>query len=285
MENLDYISFSANNNHYAKAKRGKARENSKKEKKRTDKLSEIERDYMANLSSAEEDFACLGEIELLESLDKLNFNFDELEQADEKQDITKKFRKNKSKIIESESTDKVDYYPVDSFSQFNRDIKLFLKSDDEKFETSPAPPDIRRFIHLLGNLYRLKTFSVGKNVEKRIVLQKTELSGPANNTRQVDKIVEQGNKAIKYSNGEEDHKSRDKSNRKSKKKSNNGNDSAKPADGALVGEKSAPIKDDNVGNKMLQKMGWTPGTGLGRDSSGITSHIPAVVKTKRTGLI
>jgi hypothetical protein len=36
---------------------------------------------------------------------------------------------------------------------------------------------------------------------------------------------------------------------------------------------------------MLQKMGWTPGTGLGRDSTGIINHIPAVVKTKRTGLI
>lgn len=286
MENLDYISFS-DNDHYTKSKLNKARKSSKKGKERIEKLSEIERDYVANLSSTE-DFNCLGEIELLESLDKLNFNFTELEASNDNNNVTRKLRnagKSSKETDSSKLPDEIDLYPVDSFNQLNRDIKLFLKSSDEKFETSPALPDIRRFIHLLGNLYRLKTYSIGKNEEKRIVLEKTDTSGLANNTRQVDKIIEQGNKAIKYSNGDSDRNFRDKSSKKSKNRSGDSNNSSKPCDGALVGEKSAPIKEDNVGNKMLQKMGWTPGTGLGRDSSGITSHIPAVIKTKRTGLI
>lgn len=28
------------------------------------------------------------------------------------------------------------------------------------------------------------------------------------------------------------------------------------------------IKDDNIGNRMLQKMGWHEGQGLGRDNQG-----------------
>lgn len=28
------------------------------------------------------------------------------------------------------------------------------------------------------------------------------------------------------------------------------------------------IKDDNIGNRMLQRMGWQEGQGLGRDNQG-----------------
>lgn len=287
MDEFDY-SYSSKPNRHSKAKEGKGRENSKKEKKKSTRLSSIERDYIENVGSADEEFECLGESELLESLDKLNFVFSEGESIDEQEYLDKSSRKKKKDIFKTENGTFVEpeYYPVDNFSQFNRDIKLFLKDEEEFFETAPAAPEIRRYVHLLGNLYRLKTFTVGKGIEKRIVLQKTEYSGLANNTRQLDKVIEQGNKAVKWCNGDLESRGKGKSGRKGKKGSEiDSNSSTKPADGTIVGARSAPIKEDNVGNQMLQKMGWTPGTGLGRDSTGIVNHIPAVVKTKRTGLI
>ena len=281
---MDAFEDSSKSNRYDKSQKGKFRERSKKEKKKSNRLSSIERDYIENVGSVDEELSCLGEDELLESLDKLNFSLSDSEDIDEKETI-EKIRK-KTNLDSSKIVKDSEYYPVDNFSQFNRDIKLFLKDDnDELFETSPAEPEVRRYIHLLGNLYRLKTYSVGKGHEKRIVLQKTEHSGLANKTHQLEKLIEQGNKAVKWCNGETESLRKGKFGRKTKKESDSRNISAKPVDGTVVGQKSTPINEDNVGNQMLQKMGWTPGTGLGRDSTGIISHIPAIVKTKRTGLI
>ncbi|KAK2862175.1 hypothetical protein Q5P01_001708 [Channa striata] len=44
------------------------------------------------------------------------------------------------------------------------------------------------------------------------------------------------------------------------------------------------ITSENIGNKMLQAMGWQEGKGLGRNQQGITTPISASLRTKGTGL-
>ena len=49
--------------------------------------------------------------------------------------------------------------------------------------------------------------------------------------------------------------------------------------------KSAPkVSDSNIGNKMLQKMGWKDGQGLGKKGQGRTEIIIAEQRTMGSGL-
>ncbi|XP_070577452.1 G patch domain-containing protein 2-like isoform X2 [Ptychodera flava] len=52
----------------------------------------------------------------------------------------------------------------------------------------------------------------------------------------------------------------------------------------LVGEYADPIPESNIGNRMLQGMGWTPGTGLGVDKDGIQEPVRAYMRPKGRGL-
>uniref|UniRef100_A0A3Q3WQ86 G-patch domain-containing protein n=1 Tax=Mola mola TaxID=94237 RepID=A0A3Q3WQ86_MOLML len=56
------------------------------------------------------------------------------------------------------------------------------------------------------------------------------------------------------------------------------------APSGLVGENAPPIPDTNMGSRMLQSMGWSPGMGLGPEGRGITEPIRATQRPKGTGL-
>ncbi|CAH1792394.1 unnamed protein product [Owenia fusiformis] len=51
-----------------------------------------------------------------------------------------------------------------------------------------------------------------------------------------------------------------------------------------VGLNADPIPDTNIGNQMLQNMGWTPGSGLGATGEGITTPVQAYMRPRRQGL-
>ncbi|XP_051042483.1 G patch domain-containing protein 2 isoform X1 [Phodopus roborovskii] len=57
-----------------------------------------------------------------------------------------------------------------------------------------------------------------------------------------------------------------------------------PPAAGIVGENAQPILESNIGNRMLQSMGWTPGSGLGRDGRGISEPVQAVQRPKGLGL-
>ncbi|KAL5009309.1 hypothetical protein ScPMuIL_014890 [Solemya velum] len=51
-----------------------------------------------------------------------------------------------------------------------------------------------------------------------------------------------------------------------------------------AGEESVPIPESNIGNRMLQSMGWSPGMGLGPEGSGIKIPVLPVARIRRQGL-
>lgn len=54
-------------------------------------------------------------------------------------------------------------------------------------------------------------------------------------------------------------------------------------DGDAVGHGAAAIGEDNIGHRLLSKMGWTEGTRIGM-SGGLEAPIVAIVKNSKLGL-
>ena len=54
--------------------------------------------------------------------------------------------------------------------------------------------------------------------------------------------------------------------------------------GTVVGAEASAISTENLGHRMLSKMGWSPGVGLGATGEGITQPIEAIMRAKRRGL-
>ncbi|KAK7502711.1 hypothetical protein BaRGS_00005961 [Batillaria attramentaria] len=52
----------------------------------------------------------------------------------------------------------------------------------------------------------------------------------------------------------------------------------------FVGEDAVPIPESNIGNKMLQTMGWIPGSGLGAEGDGRQDPVVAYRRRGRKGL-
>lgn len=46
---------------------------------------------------------------------------------------------------------------------------------------------------------------------------------------------------------------------------------------------TAPVSADNIGNKLMKRMGWTGGA-LGKTGQGVTEPIPIKIKVSRGGL-
>ncbi|ORZ16945.1 hypothetical protein BCR42DRAFT_413593 [Absidia repens] len=59
---------------------------------------------------------------------------------------------------------------------------------------------------------------------------------------------------------------------------------ARAAHGTVVGLAAAPLASNNVGHKMLAKMGWKEGDALGTNKDGIADPIQAVIRDRRRGL-
>lgn len=61
-------------------------------------------------------------------------------------------------------------------------------------------------------------------------------------------------------------------------------DPTRNKEGAIVGGQAKPLGAENKGRAMMEKMGWSSGTGLGKQMGGILEPITHVVKNTKTGL-
>lgn len=173
-----------------------------------------------------------------------------------------------------------------NFRQLNRDIREFVRHEDvgEQMELDPHPPPIRRFIHELAHIYGLSSRSEGTGVERHCVLVKGESTRLPRDLRRLDKFLERAQKASQYIYRSETAQNKRDPKAGSGKSGRKGRPVARVAPGAVIGAEAAPIEEGNIGNRMLRKLGWSPGQGLGSAKSGRTDPVEAVYKGNRSGL-
>ncbi|KAF9201739.1 hypothetical protein BGZ49_008059 [Haplosporangium sp. Z 27] len=177
---------------------------------------------------------------------------------------------------------------VKSLSEINETIEEFVRhGGSEILQLPPMMTALRRRVHLLSTHYGLRSESVGKGKHRSPVLIRTDRTKLPKSADQVMTILTQSDKEIKKRTVEFNQSQSwgRRSNRRHREEGvPNRTVDVRITNGAVVGATAAPISNENVGHRLLSKMGWTPGDGLGASGGGITNPIEAVMKRTRGGL-
>ncbi|KAF3920712.1 hypothetical protein AA313_de0200879 [Arthrobotrys entomopaga] len=163
--------------------------------------------------------------------------------------------------------------------QVPRRIKEFLMNGTaERLSLPPMPKGDRQQVHVLARQFFMTSKSQGNGNNRFPVLFKTKRTTLFEGNEQAidDLLRNSGNRYSRVGQA----KTRGKAGRLQVSAGNR----IFNADGMIVGTGAAEIGQGNKGYEMLAKMGWTTGTGLGSNRTGILDPIQAIVKNSRTGL-
>lgn len=192
----------------------------------------------------------------------------------------------------------------------NRQIEDFVKDrTTDSLQLPPMPKPLRRKVHLLCNHYSLKSQSVGSGKRRFPILIKTDRTKMPLNPVNVNKLLNQSEKELTLLSAQFQGSRKGSNNNfgnnnnfggkggkkggnggggggfaKGKGKNGGGGGSMAAPHGTVVGASASAISVENLGHRMLSKMGWMPGVGLGASGDGITQPIEAIVRAKNRGL-
>ncbi|KAK4048979.1 squalene synthetase-like protein [Microbotryomycetes sp. JL221] len=176
-------------------------------------------------------------------------------------------------------------------------IREFLTSDltSPSISLPPMSKKSRVAVHLLAEVYGLKSKSVGSGKHRFPVLERTSRStvfgvderkvraiiGTARGEREAGSW--QAGRATGKMGGLWAALSGD--GKKGKRGGGGGGSGgAKHSEGAVVGQGADRLGEDNIGFALLKRMGWTEGQKIGMGQGGLAEPIPARIKTSKSGL-
>ena len=181
---------------------------------------------------------------------------------------------------------KAKYKEGITVDEVKAEIKTFLISGHESLPLPPMDKGDRYQVHIIANVFNLKSKSVGSGLGRSPVLYKTSrtefydeqdeqvIDGLlANKKRFFGRMDKKGKKGSKAPQG--------------LKKSRGGasGPGATYREGEVVGAAAPELGIENRGRAMLEKMGWSTGTALGAlNNKGILQPVPHVVKNTKAGL-
>ncbi|KAG9305943.1 hypothetical protein G9A89_016596 [Geosiphon pyriformis] len=196
----------------------------------------------------------------------------------------------------------------------NKAIRNFITNQKiNSLHMQPYAPATRRWIHILAKKYKLKSQSIGTGITRYTILEKTPNSFLPKDPTEIDILVNQGRMQMvavaTNLNGQEKSRLKDLIKRELSRKEKVMEPKEKVKEpkekvkkkgkgplvkalgvggpglkhGSVVGGSAAPLASDNLGHRMLSKMGWKEGSTLGQ-SGGITQPIETVFRLRRTGL-
>ncbi|KAF9413903.1 hypothetical protein BGZ94_000574 [Podila epigama] len=188
---------------------------------------------------------------------------------------------------------------LETLSELNRAIEDFVRDDDlRQLQLPPMPKALRRKVHLLAENYNLESQSLGSGKNRAPMLVRTHQTRLPPHPVNVKKLLNQSEQELKMisiqrrMNKHEGGRggrgggggSRRGGSRRDKDDKGGGATATRPAFGSVVGGEASAISTENKGHRMLAKMGWSPGVGLGATGEGIIQPIEAVMRAKRRGL-
>jgi len=187
----------------------------------------------------------------------------------------KSLRKEKWLRYKKESIEKKNGgYTIGQLWELNEIIREFVLNNElESFPFAPMNRSKRLQIHRLAAVYALKSHSKGSGKRRFPTLIKTRNSQLAEEdtvsglieriaiTRKADLREDRSGCILHF---------RKRPHRNTTNK--------------VVGANASPITEDNIGNRLLRSMGWSPGSGLGANEQGIIEPLNAILKHNKLGL-
>jgi hypothetical protein len=143
-------------------------------------------------------------------------------------------------------------------------------------------PEHRKIVHDLAHKFGLKSKSVGRGSTRRPTLTRTKRSLATKSPGFDATVAKVLRGHFARSNV---HDSKWGTSFLAKQRTFVSTLGISPKEGEVVGASLPEISSANKGRAMLEKMGWSHGTALGRlGNKGIMNPVPQVVKKSKTGL-
>ncbi|KAF9368570.1 hypothetical protein CPB97_004476 [Podila verticillata] len=174
----------------------------------------------------------------------------------------------------------------ETLSELNKAIEDFVQDNEPRqLQLPPMPKALRRKVHLLAENYNLRSQSLGSGKKRSPMLVKTHQTRIPVNPVNIHKLLNQSEQELKkISIQRRIDKQGGVGGSGGARRGRDGNSGSRPVHGTVVGAEASAISIENKGHRMLAKMGWSPGVGLGASGEGITQPIEAVMRARRRGL-
>ncbi|KAH7339516.1 hypothetical protein B0J17DRAFT_716528 [Rhizoctonia solani] len=165
--------------------------------------------------------------------------------------------------------------PLLTVSAAETRLRSFVNNINLQKMALPAmDKESRRRVHLLAECFKIGTVSKGKGVGRYVTLKRTSRTGINIDEKKIRRLVNADNEAGEGGaaafNKAYYHRADDKP-------------KVNTRDGDIIGHKAAKIGEDNVGHRLLSKMGWSEGDRIGM-SGGLSDPLQAVMKRTKLGL-
>ncbi|KAG0093368.1 hypothetical protein BGZ93_007916 [Podila epicladia] len=157
-------------------------------------------------------------------------------------------------------------------------------TEPRQLQLPPMPKALRRKVHLLAENYNLRSQSLGSGKKRSTMLVKTHQTGMPPNPVNIHKLLNQSEQELKKISIQRRMDKQGRGGGRGPRGGRDGNPGSRPVHGTVVGAEASAISIENKGHRMLAKMGWSPGVGLGATGEGITQPIEAVMRARRRGL-
>ncbi|CAI4035897.1 hypothetical protein SMKI_14G1060 [Saccharomyces mikatae IFO 1815] len=195
-----------------------------------------------------------------------------------------KKRKAKEDFIDQEnknSNDMLKKYPYGLHIQNIKDeLECFMSRKKDKLTFPPLDPHGNKTLMKLAKYYNLKSSKIGKANHTSVVVEKikkTKWSTP--NYNLIDQLLKQRPVFMRI----DVKRPREEQTVFERTKTIRGKFHVK--EGEIVGQHAPEIGNENIGRRMLEKLGWKSGEGLGiQGNKGISEPIFAKIKKNRSGL-